>query len=483
MAACRIGLVLCGLLELACSKPRENEAVPKPSANVRTTAAVPSAAASARPAAPTEPPLDEAGVRALLDRWLSAQNGGDFKAYQELYAPRFTGVKRSGSYSKSFDRKGWLRDREGMFTRPMQVSTEQVELHVTPSTARITLQQTWASGTYRDIGPKQIVVVSTTEGPRIAREEMLSSRIVGNEGRAGVSDLLLLGDDGVILHTNPDDAWANGPIKPGANENVALRAVNEAALPAELRAWKERGVRTMNASGSACESKIAEFFVRAEVVPHFGMRQSWSGQDGDPKLDRAQIAEQIWQLAESGGRTLVARLEPSCKGLWALDAARTPPIAAAPQTPAPELLAAALRSFRALPAYAKLQSEFIKTAATPKGRWEEYTDANLQVVVFRAAGYAPLVSVFARSGNGCGDFEGSLSALYRLRNETRNELELLDQPAAASPTTAFDLEGDGSLELLYDSSNLSDETLLWRKTAKGPALDTLFAVPFLDCPC
>ena len=37
-----------------------------------------------------------ADARAVVQRWLEAQNQGDFAAYEKLYAPRFTGVRRSG---------------------------------------------------------------------------------------------------------------------------------------------------------------------------------------------------------------------------------------------------------------------------------------------------------------------------------------------------------------------------------------------------
>ncbi|HEY7373578.1 MAG TPA: hypothetical protein VIF57_15565, partial [Polyangia bacterium] len=48
--------------------------------------------AIAAPAAP----VAEGEVRGVVDHWLAAQNAGDFAAYEELFAARFTGLRRSG---------------------------------------------------------------------------------------------------------------------------------------------------------------------------------------------------------------------------------------------------------------------------------------------------------------------------------------------------------------------------------------------------
>jgi hypothetical protein len=37
-------------------------------------------------------------ARAVLERWLKAQNEGDFAAYEALYATRFTDIRRSGRW-------------------------------------------------------------------------------------------------------------------------------------------------------------------------------------------------------------------------------------------------------------------------------------------------------------------------------------------------------------------------------------------------
>src|SRR3954463_13399613 len=114
-------------------------------------------------------------ARTLVDAWLAAQNKGDFAAYEELYAQKFTGVRRSGARMVSLDRAGWMSDRKRMFAKPMKVSASDLKVAGTPASARVTFAQEWESGTYHDRGPKQLVIVREAGGARIAREEMMAS--------------------------------------------------------------------------------------------------------------------------------------------------------------------------------------------------------------------------------------------------------------------------------------------------------------------
>jgi hypothetical protein len=464
------------MLAASCSKSAPSELATK---HATSPAPVPTASVTTERAAA----LSRDGVRLLLDGWLAAQNAGDFAAYERLYAERFAGVRRSGPRTASFDRKGWMRERKDMFGRSMHVEASQVELSVTPQVARITLQQAWSSGDYRDVGPKQMVVVATAGGPRIAREEMLSSRLAGPAVRAAAGDLKLLSAEGVILDTNPQAAWAMGPARPGFRENVALRAVDETRLPAELRAWKGRRLRALRAGGASCEAMVSGFEVRAEVVPHFGSVQSWHGELGQPPRGPAEIAEQVWEMASVGGRSLVGRLASPCDGVWALDAARKTPPVAVPEPADPKVSEQALRALHALPAYAEIQQDFMRTAEAPRGRWEDYAEHDAVITAFRLAGKLALVHAFVRAGNGCGDFEGVLTAVYTVRKGTQAELEYVGPGSALRPTSAFELDGDFSIRVLFGNARDSEGAQLWHRTSSGSSLETLFSVPFLDCGC
>src|SRR5689334_14206203 len=85
----------------------------------------PPAPATERDARAPEPVTD-AAARAVLDAWLAAQNAGTFPAYEALYAPRFEGVRRSGTQVARLDRKRWMREREAMFKQKTTVTAKDV---------------------------------------------------------------------------------------------------------------------------------------------------------------------------------------------------------------------------------------------------------------------------------------------------------------------------------------------------------------------
>jgi hypothetical protein len=476
--------VLAGLLLVtACAKQADPGvgSGPSSSSSARVASAREGAAPSGSPSARLgEASLDERSVRVLVDSWLDAQNTVDFTAYERLYAPRFTGIKRSGSRTQSYARAGWVLDRQTMFARPMRVAAKNLELVVTPLGAHARFEQTWSSGSYEDVGLKQLVIVPTAAGPRIAREEMLTSVLAGAESKSTISDLRAVHRDGLILSMKPGAAWVASPPRLATEPNVVLRDVDESKLPSDVTAWKGRAVQAFDAAGARCEAKVVGFTLRAQIVPHFGMIQNFRGELGTPPSTPTQIAAELWELAEGGGQALIGKLEPPCAGsLWALDAAKTAPAIAKAEPVSDDLKRQAVKAFRSLPSYATVQKQFVAEKKT--GRWEEYENAAPSVTSFRSETGVVILGVAAQSGPGCGDFYGSLSAVFAMRPGQR--LELLDEPAALAPLAAFDLDGNGTFELLFAEAPKSDERLLWRREARGGTLTRLFNVPFLDCPC
>ena len=112
---------------------------------------------------------------ATLDAWFAAQNAGDFGAYQALYADPFTGIKRAGKSMWTFDRKGWLTDRKRMFKYPMTLTLGEPVVQTTAHGAIVTVQQTFRQGSFEDSGRKELMLVRTPQGIRLAREEQKSS--------------------------------------------------------------------------------------------------------------------------------------------------------------------------------------------------------------------------------------------------------------------------------------------------------------------
>lgn len=371
-----------------------------------------------------------------------------------------------------------------MFARPMRVSAAQLSLRVTPGGANVEFEQTWSSATYRDVGVKRLVIIPTREAPRIAREEMQSSVTAGPEARPATGDLLLVHRDGLILSATPDTSWASTPARLKTPGRVVTREVDENRLPAALRTWKGRSVRAFSADGSECVAEVAGFSLRAEVVPHFGMEQHWRGELGQPPADPQEIANEVWDLAANGGRVVIGRLEPPCSGsLWALPQEKTLPIIARDAPAAPELRDAVLRSFRASRNHQQIQKEFVAGGREQHQLWDMSEPDALRLFVFAAPGKPPVVTVSAKAGTGCGDFYGALSAVFVARAAGKPQLELVDEPSALEPLAVFDLDGDGSFEILFAPEPASDERSLWRSRAKGGSLMELFAIPNLDCPC
>jgi hypothetical protein len=133
--------------------------------------------------------VDEAAARGLLTDWLAAQNSGNAKAYGGLYAGRFFGVKRVGR----------LSDRGRMFKRKMRVEAGDVRVSWDGRSAVVRFIQTWASGSFKDVGPKQLVLVREAGEVRIAREEMLASKRVGEAAAPALDPerfAFVVGDDG-----------------------------------------------------------------------------------------------------------------------------------------------------------------------------------------------------------------------------------------------------------------------------------------------
>jgi hypothetical protein len=177
----------------------------------RADTAAPAAAGVAAPAA-----------RALLDRWLAAQNKGDFATYAKLYAPQFHGVRRSGKRTVMLDRKGWLVDRGRMFQKPMQVSIADVKMD--GSTIRLT--QSFTQGTYKDVGQKELVLQSLGSELVIAREEMLSSDKSVNPGPLSYLDIRRDSGDGEsdYAYLTTERCNSSGPPSGDVIVRAALKA-------------------------------------------------------------------------------------------------------------------------------------------------------------------------------------------------------------------------------------------------------------------
>ena len=412
-------------------------------------------------------PHEEA--RALLDRWLEAQNQGRFDDYQRLYGEEFSGVRRSGNRTARFDRAGWLHDRQRMFEKPMKVEADNIHIFASGRSARVVFTQRWSSGRYADAGPKQLVLHRGPGGFHIAREELFASdtRKPGTIDLEAFRRFAFVVDDEVVVTTQPDEAWAVGPPifekqKEDSDLDRTRREIDASKLPAGVAALVGTPVRLLDARGQRCEAKLGKLLLR-------GREFMGAGEPDDSGQTPSGIAgSAVW---EGSAHYLVARVigdRKACAGAtWARSAALPVPAIAAAETPSDDLKARALAALEALPESAAIQREFARWYAGehPKSRhppplWFRRAQQKLAIRIFRPASGPALLSVSAMLGDGdCAD--GVFDALWALwevddKDPAHPRLVPRNQPDTAftlQPTAAIDVDGDGTPELLFDSSS------------------------------
>lgn len=467
-------------------KGEQRHATPAPSSSAAQIVAGASAPPAPSTAGPAESTFDETNARAFIQRWLNAQNEHDFTAYSALYASRFSGTKRVGSYSRRFDRSGWLRDRQPMFRDGVIVQATELKLSGSAGAVRAVFTQDFSAPGFHDRGQKELFLVAQPTGLAIAREEMLVSH-VAEAAPVLESAVLAFHRDGPVVETGFTGALPGEPrlLPRGGSDSfdVAL-ALAPAALSEATRAWLGKSITVYAKDGARCEGAVVRFELRVKAEPHFGMRQAWAGEEGATKATPREIAKQIWNLARDDERFAVAVLDRECHGVWAMTHAASFISATAPAAP---VRAAALSAFKALPAYRELQARFARESANPKQAWES-VDGQLNVVELRSTPETALLVVSARGGVGCGGFGGNLSAIWKVtgadaratftpRGVFKDSIDLLKVHGAV------DQNADGSLELLAGPDVFADEISVLRLGASGYERKVLFSTSFWDCGC
>lgn len=442
---------------------------------------VPSGAGAARAA---RDDLPESQVQALLDTWLKAQEQRNFADYEQLYAARFEGVKRVGARVYRFDRRGWLRDRKGMFRHAFRVAIKDTRFSLGSSSAVVTFEQTWSGGRYRDVGRKQLVVVREGDKLKIAREELLNSNVVGavTATRSLKRDEFLfvkqLGKRSFVVLDANDRALGTGGLEL-VDFHSSVRGLDEKKLDPDIQALSARRFALYGSSGKTCDAKPGSPYVLAHITPHFGQLQQWQADYGAPKATLTGLAEQIWDLsAQTSGRVLASEIwAKDCDGaVWAR----------ASDLPAPQVYSAitldaasterVLKEFRRLPGYRTIRAEYKRDYAGA-GDWDADERTTRRVAAFEEPGGAERYIAVSASAPGCGDFGAEYWAIWR---QSEDKLELVTDPVAPgrlfTPSVAFDANADGYPEFVGDYELLERTGERYRRSAS-------VLPPNFDCGC
>src|SRR5262249_32884943 len=286
----------------------------------------------------------------LLDDWLKAQNQGSFADYERLYDRAFTGVRRSGAREARLDRRAWMEERRRMFEKKIVVKIEQPHVMTGTNSARVIFTQIWESGTYRDVGRKELVLLRRDGDLKILREELFSSAL-GHAEYEELEHFMFVVGDTVVLDPEPNDEWAVGEPEIRKEKRTddrrirVVRHVDTKKLPEQLSRWMGRKLRLMDATGVKCGATISGFRLAGRLTP-------W-GSEIEP-------ADEVWSMSS---HLLVAQLTPnkSCRGaIWALPASRPVPTMLPARRADARLEKAALEAFRALPEYKELQAQYLE---------------------------------------------------------------------------------------------------------------------------
>ena len=467
-----------------------NQRGPAPQAGGSATASVssPAPGSSAPPAAPEPVPSPtEAEVRALVEAWAKAQSTNDFAAYEKLYAPKFTGIKRSGAFMGQYGRKEWMADRKTMVVPGLLVEASELKLRLSPVGARAEFVQHYKSPRYEDTGTKELFIVATAEGARISREEMLSSAVQAHAA-AGQSVPVHAADSKGAFLTD-----FSGEFVPGRGGTRAVTpewhvgysaeaAVSDAALTAEQKAFVGRSFTTYDAKGGApCTTTVKSLVVRSVVSAMLDTaeeRSGYLGEGDDPK----SLARTVFAL---GRNYLFGVFEPPCPGARLAVQGTSLRVFPGEESDAPRK-AAVLKAIRGLSPYRDLYlSDDPRDKAGNRVPWDTSAE-HVFFGVFRPERVPARTIVSIQGSMLCDVTARKITAVFDTADPERPKLRGLLEGGDyhVAVFAAFDSDGDGELEFIAGPDGFTSEIELVRRSKSGRyTREALFRVPSLICPC
>lgn len=403
------------------------------------------------------PPVTDALVSDVLQRWLQARNDADFPAYSAMYARRFTGVQRRGDTVRPLDRAAWLADSALTFPGPTPVVADELELLLGVASASVRFTQ-WQTGSSDRKGRvKQLVLELEDEKLRITREEELPDE-----------------SPPVAPHTLPIHPIINvaeaayvvlGPattvVAPKLSVTAGVYTTLGKTIAPDFADWSGKQLRVLTSTGRWCPALGQEVVALAQSVPPASEVVSWREQG----LSNGAIAKLLFDASLPVTAVRLATAPTlSCDGEWLLaQDSRQPKPAVARVHDDPYVLSAAKTALQSHPQFRHLQPKRNDAASGPTASVAQ------PPYHFVARAFAPVESgpqwawVKALSNSACDGSGRGLSVLFEVGQE--QPLTLTEQShtqlgrtlARAESTSALlDLDGDGAFEVLFNEVATGD---------------------------
>lgn len=410
-------------------------------------------------------------VKPFIEAWLDSQNKGDFQKYQSFYATRFYGIKRSGEKTSTFDQKGWFADRQKMFQKKMMVEISGIKITPVGSSSVVQFKQVWQSGTYKDFGLKQLVLIQEKGNWKISREEMLNSHLASNKTTYQYPDpkkfvFTMMVDNrefAILSDEEPNEEWGKGEPKllQRGSPWVAIQEIDFSKLPKDKAAWKT-ALLDLNHNGCV-EHTIKDLFLLSAYQPHFGVVQEWEGTHpdippGTPKMTEQEIANAVWGGGSGEARHFVAELNPMVVEDCLQTYIKTFEIS-------DKTTKQALDEFRKLKGYLTIQENYQKYATenhlVPQKYWDLANGENGAVRDIKKLSNTSLGRVFLAMnitvpGGACGEetFGAEFCAIWEVTEKDGNQsLLLLTDESGANcilPDEVIDYDNDRQVEFVND---------------------------------
>jgi len=319
-----------------------------------------------------------------------------------------------------------------MFKRPMTVEAAGLVAYAQGDRRQVFFTQTWAQGTYKDVGTKSMVLTGTGAAQRVVYEELLASKIqkpapaaalaaitdtaFGFDRAASVETMQLARVDHqvVVLGVTPREvAWVDAKVidtTRGPGSGAIAAAIVDGDLPASdpLAALAGVTVTVLDAElAPLCTGTLRDPFVRFA-----GFLEA---DDEADAIARARVAHDLLVLAT---------LEAPCQGTFVRGAKATALPAPPATTPIPD------RALKRLHAWDE---------GTQDGTWEA-----------AAVGAQGWVLVIVHTRDSCETQEAYHWTLHRAvaSGKTWGFEPVADGEGDDDTLRLIDLDGDGALDVL-----------------------------------